>query len=67
MLFFAERSRISGTQYFCSGTPTLDVSQAIMEASQSVNVTQLKSFLGMLSNLSTHLAPLYGLLKKNSH
>ena len=44
-----------------------------MEAPQPVNVTQLKSFLGMLNsygkflpNLSTHLAPLYGLLKKNS-
>ena len=45
-----------------------------MEAPQLTNVTQLKSFLGMLNyygkflpNLSTCLAPLYGLLKRNCH
>ena len=53
--------------------PSMEKVRAIMEASQPVNVTQLKSFLGMLNyygkflpNISTHLAPLYGLLKKNS-
>ena len=42
-----------------------------MEAPQPVNITQLKSFLGMLNyygkflpNLSTHLAPFYQLLRK---
>ena len=44
-----------------------------MDAPQPKNVTQLKLFLGMLNyygkflpNLSIQLAPLYGLLKKNS-
>ena len=48
--------------------------QAIMEAPQPVDITQLKSFLGMLNyygkflpNLSTHLAPFYQLLRKHSH
>ena len=47
--------------------------RTIIEALQPVNVTQLKSFLGKLNyygkflpNLLTYLAPLYGLLKKNS-
>ena len=47
--------------------------RAIVEAPQPVNITQLKSFLGMLNyygkflpNLSTHLAPFYELLRKNS-
>ena len=47
--------------------PLMEKVQAIMEAPQPVNVTQLKSFLGMLNyygkflpNLLTHLAPLYG-------
>ena len=53
--------------------PSMEKVRAIMEAPQPLNVTQLKSFLAMLNyygkflpNLSTHLAPLYGLLKKNS-
>ena len=54
--------------------PSMEKVRAIMEAPQPVNVvTQLKSFLGIqnyygkfLPNLSTYLAPLYGLLKKNS-
>ena len=50
--------------------PYTEKVQAIMEAPQPTNVTQLKSFLGTLNyygkflpNLSTCLAPLYGLLK----
>ena len=53
--------------------PSTEKVQAIMEAPQPTNVTQLKSFLGMLNyygkflpNLSTCLAHLYGLLKRNS-
>ena len=52
---------------------TTEKVQAIVDALQPKNVTQLKSFLGMLNyygkflpNLSTQLAPLHGLLKKNS-
>ena len=47
--------------------------RAIVEAPRPTNVSQLKSFLGMLNyygkflpNLSTHLAPLYTLLQKQS-
>ena len=53
--------------------PTTQKVRAIVEAPQPTNVTQLKSFLGMLNyygkflpNLSTHLAPLYALLQKQS-
>ena len=48
--------------------------QAIKQAPQSTNVTELKSFLGLvnyynefLPNLSTSLASLHSLLHKNSH
>jgi len=53
--------------------PTTEKVQAIVQAPQPTNVTQLKSFLGMLNygkfllNLSTCLAPLYKLLQKQSH
>lgn len=54
--------------------PTTEKVQAIVQAPQPTNVTQLKSFLGMfnyygrfLPNLSTCLAPLYKLLQKQSH
>ena len=47
--------------------------RAVTEAPRPTNVSQLKSFLGMLNyygkflpNLSTHLAPLYALLQKQS-
>ena len=53
--------------------PTTEKVRAIVDAPQPKDVTQLKSFLGMLNyygkflpNLSTQLAPLYSLLKKNS-
>ena len=53
--------------------PTTQKVRTIVEAPQSTNVSQLKSFLGMLNyygkflpNLSTHLAPLYTLLHKQS-
>lgn len=53
---------------------TTEKVQAIVQAPQHTNVTQLKSFLGMLNyygkflpNLSTCLAPLYKLLQKQSH
>jgi len=55
--------------------PTQEKVRAIMEAPAPRNVSQLKSFLGMLNyyygkffpNLSTCLAPLYSLLQKKSH
>ena len=54
--------------------PTTGKVQVIVQAPQPTNVTQLKSFLGMLNyygkflpNLSTCLAPLYKLLQKQSH
>ena len=54
--------------------PTTQKIRAIVEAPRPTNVSQLKSFLGMLNyygkflpNLSTHLAPLYSLLQKQSH
>ena len=54
--------------------PTQEKVRAIAEAPPPRNVTQLKSFLGMLNyygkflpNLSTCLAPLYSLLQKRSH
>lgn len=54
--------------------PTQEKVRAIVEAPAPRNVTQLKSFLGMLNyygkflpNLSTCLAPLYSLLQKRSH
>ena len=53
--------------------PLMEKVRAIVEAPQPVNITKLKSFLGMLNyygkflpNLSTHLAPFYELLRKNS-
>ena len=53
--------------------PTKEKVRAIVEAPVPQNVSQLKSFLGMLnyyskflSNLSTVLAPLYNLLQKNA-
>ena len=53
--------------------PTTQKVRAIVEAPRPTNVSQLKSFLGMLNyygkflpNLSTHLAPLYTLLQKQS-
>ena len=53
--------------------PTTEKVQAIVQAPQPTNVTQLKSFLGMINyygkflpNLSTRLAPLYKLLQKQS-
>ena len=53
--------------------PTTQKVRAITEAPRPTNVTQLKSFLRMLNyygkflpNLSTHLAPLYALLQKQS-
>ena len=53
--------------------PTEEKVRAIVEAPVPHNVSQLKSFLGMLnyyskflSNLSTVLAPLYNLLQKNA-
>ena len=52
--------------------PTKEKVRAIVEAPAQQNVSQLKSFLGMLNyyckflpNLSTVLAPLYSLLHKN--
>ena len=49
-----------------------DKVQAIQDAPQPENVSQLKSYLGLLSyyrkfipNLSTLLTPLYALLKKD--
>ena len=54
--------------------PTQEKVQAIIDAPVPRNVSQLKSFLGMLNyygkflpNLSTCLAPLYSLLQKRSH
>ena len=54
--------------------PTQEKVQAIIDAPAPRNVSQLKSFLGMLNyygkflpNLSTCLAPLYSLLQKRSH
>ena len=51
--------------------PTADAIKAIQEAPQPHNVTELKSFLGLLSyyskflpNMSTTLSPLYALLQK---
>ena len=51
--------------------PTAEKVQAIVDAPQPTNVTQLKSFLGMLNyygkflpNLSTCLAPLFKLLQR---
>lgn len=53
--------------------PTTQKVCAIVEAPRPTNVSQLKSFLGLLNcygkflpNLSTHLAPLYTLLQKQS-
>ena len=55
--------------------PTTQKVRAIVEAPRPTNVSQLKSFLGLLNyyekflpnvNLSTHLAPLYTLLQKQS-
>ena len=53
--------------------PTTGKVRAIVDAPQHKNETQLKSFLGILNyygkflpKLSTQLAPLYSLLKKNS-
>ena len=53
--------------------PSMEKVRAIVEAPQPVNITQLKSFLGMLNyygkflpTLLTHLAPFYELLRKNS-
>ena len=53
--------------------PTTKKIRAILEAPPPTNVSQLKSFLGMLNyygkflpNLSTHLASLYTLLQKQS-
>lgn len=52
--------------------PASDKVKAIAEAPQPQNVSQLKSFLGLVSyysrflpNMSTTLAPLYSLLQKN--
>ena len=52
--------------------PTADEIKAIQEAPQPHNVTELKSFLGLLSyyskflpNMSTTMSPLYALLQKN--
>ena len=52
--------------------PTADKIKAIQEAPQPHNVTELKSFLGLLSyyskflpNMSTTLSPLNALLQKN--
>ena len=54
--------------------PSMEKVRAIVEAPQPVNITQLKSFLGMLNyygkflpNLSTHLTPFYELLRNNCH
>ena len=54
--------------------PTQEKVRAIVEAPSPRNVSQLKSFLGMLNyygkflpNLSTCLAPLYSLLQKRAH
>ena len=51
--------------------PTLDKIRAIREAPKPTNLTELKSFIGLLSyyskflpNMATALAPLYALLKK---
>ena len=53
--------------------PSQSKVQAIKQAPQPTNVTELKSFLGLvnyyhkfLPNLSTSLAPLHSLLRKNS-
>jgi len=53
--------------------PTTQKLRAIMEAPAPNNVSQLKSFLGMINyyskflpNLSTQLAPLYSLLQKKT-
>ena len=53
--------------------PTAEKVRAIAGAPTPNNVTQLKSFLGLLSyyskflpNMATHLAPLYALLRKES-
>ena len=52
--------------------PTEEKKQAIVKAPAPSNVTQLRSFLGMLTyygkflpNLATTLSPLYELLEKN--
>ena len=52
--------------------PTADKIKAIQEAPQPHNVTELKSFLGLLSyyskflpNMSTTLSPLYAPFQKN--
>ena len=56
----------------CSLQPTKEKVRAIVEAPAPQNVSQLKSFLGLLNcyakflpQLSTLLAPLYSLLQKN--
>ena len=53
--------------------PTDDKVRAVLEAPQPTNVSELKAFLGLVNyyrkfmqNLSTVLAPLYTLLKKNT-
>ena len=53
--------------------PTEEKTRAIREAPRPTNVTELRSFLGIvnyyskfLPNLSTHLSPLYTLLKRKS-
>ena len=54
--------------------PTTQKLRAIVEAPAPNNVSQLKSFLGMINyyskflpNLSTQLAPLYSLLQKKDN
>ena len=46
--------------------PTKEKVRAIVEAPALQNVSQLKSFLGMLDYYSNFLVPLYSLLHKNT-
>ena len=72
-LFMAKEVEYLGHKVNEAGIhPTADKIKAIQEAPQPHNVTELKSFLGLLSyyskflpNMSTTLSPLYALLQKN--
>lgn len=72
--WFVDRVRYLGHDVSAAGiSPNLEKLRAISEAPRPQNVTQLKSFLGMVMfyskfwpRLNVSLAPLYKLLKKDS-
>ena len=73
--FMLQKVEYLGHKILAKGLePTQEKVQAIIDAPAPRNVSQLKSFLGMLNyygkflpNLSTCLAPLCSLLQKRSH